>query len=222
MTLPAQLPGRFDALFFDMDGTLIDSTPCVERIWRNWAGEHDIDADHLIANMHGVRGVDVISRFAPNADLQTEFDKLLQRELTDMDGTIAITGIAERLAELRGVRVAIVTSAPRPLAQSKLEYCGLTPPDFMVCAEDIANGKPSPDPYLAGASHFGVEPTRSLAFEDAPNGVRSAKAAGMTVIALTTSHTAEELAEADLLIRDWHDLRFQAEADGSVTVSKNA
>ncbi|GHD58793.1 HAD family hydrolase [Jeongeupia chitinilytica] len=219
MSLPAHLPNRFDAIFFDMDGTLIDSTPCVERIWRNWAGEHGIDAENLIANMHGVRGVDVIRRFAPNADLQTEFNKLLERELTDMEGTIAIPGIAARLTELDGVRTAIVTSAPRPLAKSKLEYCGITPPAFMVCAEDVADGKPSPAPYLAGAKHFGVDPARSLAFEDAPNGVRSAKAAGMTVIALTTSHPADELREADFLIGDWHDLHFSAEADGGVTVT---
>ncbi|BCL75018.1 glycerol-3-phosphatase [Jeongeupia sp. HS-3] len=219
LRLPAPLPNRFDALFFDMDGTLIDSTPCVERTWRNWAGELGIDAEHLIANMHGVRGIDVISRFAPDADLQTEYEKLLQRELSDMEGTVAINGVAERIAELDGIRAAIITSAPRPLAQSKLEYCGITPPAFMVCAEDIVNGKPSPDPYLAGAQHFDVDPARCLAFEDAPNGVRSAKAAGMTVIALTTSHPADELGEADLLIRDWHDLRFHAEADGSVTVT---
>ncbi|AOX99092.1 HAD family phosphatase [Jeongeupia sp. USM3] len=215
------LTQHFDALFFDMDGTLIDSTPCVERIWRNWAGEHGIDAEHLIANMHGVRGIDVISRFAPHADLQTEFEKLLGRELSDMEGTVAINGVLERIAELQGACTAVVTSAPRPLAQSKLEYCGVTPPAFMVCAEDVANGKPSPDPYLAGARHFGVDPARSLAFEDAPNGVRSAKAAGMTVIALTTSHAAEELAEADLLIRDWHDLRFTVGADGRVAVALN-
>lgn len=216
------LPATFDALLFDMDGTLIDSTPCVERIWRQWGAEVEIDVEDLMAHMHGVRGVDTIARFAPHRDLQTEFEKLLQRELTDLDGTVAITGIRERLAELGHVRHAIVTSAPKVIAETRLDYCRLALPPVQVYGEDVTHGKPHPDPYLRGAALLGVAPGNCLAFEDAPNGVRSAKAAGMTVIALATSHSRDELAEADAVIEDWHALRFVPGPDGRVLVAWEA
>ncbi|HSC80432.1 MAG TPA: HAD-IA family hydrolase [Chitinolyticbacter sp.] len=216
------LPATFDALLFDMDGTLIDSTPCVERIWRQWASEVEIDVEHLMAHMHGVRGVDVIARFAPHRDLQTEFEKLLQRELTDLDGTVVVAGLRERLAELADAPYAIVTSAPRVLAETKFDYCDLTLPAVRVYGEDVALGKPHPDPYLRGAALLGVDSRNCLAFEDAPNGIRSAKAAGMTVIALATSHTHDELTEADAVIADWHALHFVASPDGRVTVAWEA
>ncbi|GLS03268.1 glycerol-3-phosphatase [Chitiniphilus shinanonensis] len=214
------LPATFDALLFDMDGTLIDSTPCVERIWRRWAADIGIEADELIANMHGVRGQDTIQRFAPHVDQEREFKRLLDWELTDLEGTLPVTGILERIAELDGARYGIVTSAMRQLATLKLEYCGLTAPAATVCSEDVARGKPYPDPFLLGAEQLGVDPTRCLAFEDAPSGVRAAKTAGMTVIALTTSHRPDQLAEADLLIGDWRELRFATDGRGGVTVSR--
>ncbi|TJZ67768.1 HAD family hydrolase [Chitiniphilus eburneus] len=215
------LPATFDAVLFDMDGTLIDSTPCVERIWRRWAADVGIDAEELIAHMHGVRGQDTIKRFAPHVDLDREFNRLLEWELADLEGTTAIVGIEQRVAELRGARYGIVTSAMRQLAQVKLNYCGLVPPAAMVCSEDVEHGKPFPDPFLLGARQLLADPERCLAFEDAPSGIRAAKTAGMTVVALTTSHHPDELAEADLLISDWRALRF-ALADGGAVVVAHA
>jgi sugar-phosphatase len=66
-----------------------------------------------------------------------------------------------------------------------------------VYGEDVPRGKPAPDPYLTGAARLGVPPTSCLAVEDSPHGIASAKAAGCTVIAVTTTHRAADLAAAD-------------------------
>ncbi|UXY13778.1 HAD-IA family hydrolase [Chitiniphilus purpureus] len=218
--MPLALPCNFAALLFDMDGTLIDSTACVERIWRTWAQEAGVDADTLLAHLHGVRGRDVLRRFAPHLDQEQAYQQLLQRELTDLEGTRPIAGVVERMHELSGLPIAIVTSAPRALAKVKLAHCGVTAPTVMVCAEDVARGKPAPDPYLHAAAQLGVAPAACLAFEDAPSGVRAARAASMPVIALTTSHAGTALCEADLHIADWQALRFAPGVGGGITVAR--
>ena len=69
----------------------------------------------------------------------------------------------------------------------------------MITADDITNGKPDPEPYLAGARVLGYGPTKCLVFEDAPSGIRSAKSARMVAIGVPTTYKAEELAEADAI-----------------------
>jgi sugar-phosphatase len=66
-------------------------------------------------------------------------------------------------------------------------------PGVLVCAEDVLRGKPSPDVYLLAAAGLGVVPTECLVVEDAPAGIEAARAAGMEVVALTTTHPCEEL-----------------------------
>ncbi|XZG71691.1 HAD family hydrolase [Chitinibacteraceae bacterium HSL-7] len=204
----------FAAALFDMDGTLIDSTPCVARLWREWAEAEGLDADEVLANMHGVRGLEVIARYVAPERVEACYQSILQREQVELDGTVALPGIHARWAELAGAPLAVVTSAARSLMQTKLPWCGLGIPAAAVCAEDVSAGKPDPAPYLAGAGLLNADPARCVAFEDAPSGVRSARAAGMTVIALTTSHSANELAEAHHIISGWDALTFSTGAQG--------
>jgi sugar-phosphatase len=70
----------------------------------------------------------------------------------------------------------------------------------MVTAEDVANGKPHPEPYLKGAELLGMNPAECLVIEDAPAGIRSAHAAGMKVIGLASTYPASALREADAVI----------------------
>jgi sugar-phosphatase len=100
----------------------------------------------------------------------------------------------------------VVTSAPRELALAKIAKVGLPEPKLLICAEDVENGKPHPEPYLAGARQLGFDPDRLVAIEDAPAGIASARSAGMTVIALRTTHPDGALTEADLVVHDLHDL----------------
>ncbi|WP_035851651.1 HAD-IA family hydrolase [Deefgea rivuli] len=176
---------------FDMDGTLIDSTPCIERIWQRWAERNDISFAEVMRVMHGRRGEETIALVAPHLDVQTEQALLIAEELSSLEGTIAITGAAEFLNQLNNEQWAVVTSAPRELALAKLAYVGLPTPKYLIGAEDVAQGKPHPAPYQQGAALLNVSPAECIAFEDAPNGIHSAHTAGSTVIVITAAAGAD-------------------------------
>jgi sugar-phosphatase len=80
----------------------------------------------------------------------------------------------------------------------------------------VTNGKPHPEPFLAGAARLGFAPGDCVVFEDAPSGVRAGRDAGCTVVATTYSHSAEELGEADYRIADVTGVRVEQENEGLV------
>ena len=94
-----------------------------------------------------------------------------------------------------------MTSCSPPLAAARFAAAGLAPPAVLITSDLTARGKPHPDPYLAAAAALGVRPEACLVIEDAPAGVAAARAAGMTVWAVTTTHAAAEL-DADLVLAD--------------------
>jgi sugar-phosphatase len=96
----------------------------------------------------------------------------------------------------------VVTSATDPLARVRLAAGGVPIPERIVTAETVSQGKPHPDPYLAGAALLGIAPGECVVFEDAASGTKSARAAGCTVVATTSSHSIESLADAHYLIHD--------------------
>ena len=127
----------------------------------------------------------------------------------------ALPGAREAVAGLPRNRWAVVTSGNRRLALARLAAAGLTAP-ALVTADDVARGKPDPEPYLLGARRLGVEPGRCLVVEDAPSGLQAAQAAGMGTVAVTTTHRAEEL-HADAVIGALDAIRVVA-SDGHLTV----
>lgn len=125
-------------------------------------------------------------------------------------GIVALPGVRSIIDELlpaKGFphpRWAICTSATRAYASAALEIARIDIPDVFVAAEDVKKGKPSPDPYLLGASLCGVEPSKCLVIEDAPAGVRSGLAAGCKVVGLLTTHSRQQMEESQphLLVPD--------------------
>jgi sugar-phosphatase len=111
-------------------------------------------------------------------------------------------------------RYAVVTSATRELAIARLGYAGLPAPANIVSADDVRDGKPSPEPYLAGAKLLGMKAKDCLVFEDAPAGINSARAAGMRVVALQTTYSAHELQDADALVKSLDEVEVTLQADG--------
>ena len=199
---------NYAAVLFDMDGTLLDSTACIEGIWRRWSARHGLDADTVMPHVHGRRSSETIAAVAPDLDVAAEDAAFQLEELGSLHGITRIAGAAELLAalEARGQRWGVVTSAPRRLALAKIAHVGLPEPKWLVCAEDVANGKPHPAPYLAAAILMECAPDRLVAIEDAPAGIASARDAGMAVIALRTTHADAELAVADRIVDDLRDL----------------
>ena len=93
----------------------------------------------------------------------------------------------------------------------------------MVSADDVVNGKPNPEPYLKGASLLKMEPRECIVVEDAPAGIAAAHAAGMTVVALTTTYPASALQEADAIVSALADLAVSISDEGlTVSVDRSA
>jgi len=191
------------ALLFDVDGVLVDSTPSVARVWRRWALERNLDPELVIAQAHGRRSIETIRQFAPHLDAEQENLYVENLEIADKEGIIPIPGALELLRQLPADRFAVITSGTRALAMARLQYAGFPWPRHSVTADDVVNGKPSPEPYLKGAALVAAAAGDCLVFEDTPAGIKSARAAGMPVIALSTTLSAKELSGADAVLRSF-------------------
>lgn len=188
------------AILFDLDGVLVDSTLAVERVWRRWAQDHNVDPEYVMANAHGRRSVETIRIVAPHMDAERENLNVERMEIEDKDGIVAIPGARELISSLPPERFMIVTSATAALASARLGYAGFSVPEHLITADDVSEGKPSPEPYLKGAAALGFTPSDCIVFEDTLAGVKSGKAGGMRVIGLTTTYPAEELKAADVVL----------------------
>jgi sugar-phosphatase len=191
---------KCSAVLFDMDGVLVNSTPAVTRVWRQWAVEHGFNPDEVARKAHGRPSLSTIRDYLPHADHTAENREVERREIADLEGVIALPGVLELLRTLPVDRWTIVTSSTRPLAEVRLRAAGLPQPARLVTSNDITNGKPAPDPYRKGAEVLGFRPEECLVVEDVPAGIQSGKAAGALVIALTTTLPASELYRAGA---DW-------------------
>ena len=190
---------KAEALLFDLDGTLIDSSGSTRRAWSAFAVRNGLDPEEVVASVQGQPSAESSARLArPGADLEEEARFVEDFELADTEGIVPLPGAIAALTS--GKKVAIVTSCTDALAEVRINAAGLPWPDVVVTANDINKGKPDPEPFLLGAKKLGVSPRDCVVFEDAPAGVESGKAAGALVIALRTTHPEETLAEADLLV----------------------
>jgi sugar-phosphatase len=193
----------YAAFLFDMDGTLLDSSAVVHRVWGAWAKRHGVDAETLFAKVHGVRAEDTIRRFAgPGVDVDKETQWILDAEVDDVEGVVAIEGIHALIDQLDPGTWTIVTSASRVLAAKRLRAAKLPIPETMVTAEDVQRGKPDPQGFLLGAERLGVNITECLVFEDSAAGVAAARVAGADVAIIGGSVPGRE---GDYLLANYLD-----------------
>jgi mannitol-1-/sugar-/sorbitol-6-phosphatase len=186
---PPAFSRKFAAFLFDMDGTLIDSSAATLRCWGAWADRHGLDKDEFLPTIHGVKGVDTISRLGiPGLDPVAEAASILVAEMEDLDGIVAISGVVEFLNSLPSDNWAIVTSAPAELAKLRLAAAGVRAPDVIVTGEDVAVGKPHPQCFLLGAQRLGVNIEDCVVFEDAHAGIRAGESAGAALVVITATH----------------------------------
>ncbi|MEJ8631680.1 HAD-IA family hydrolase [Sphingomonas sp. I4] len=204
------LPTRaFGDFLFDMDGTILSSIASAERTWARWAKRHGLDVAAFLPTIHGVQSVETIRRLGlPDIDPVAEAHALTEAEMLDVDDVVPIGGAAAFLAALPPDRWAIVTSAPRRLAEVRLKAAGLPLPGVFVTAEDAERSKPAPDGFLLGAERLGIAPQNCLAFEDAPAGIAAAEAAGMTVVVITETHR-HPMDTAHATVADYRDLAVE-------------
>ena len=213
MTIHAQ------ALLFDNDGTLVSSLASVDRCWTRWAGEYGITAEEFARiELHGRPAAEIAADLLPAHVVPEAVARIEALEVEDVPngGVQLLPGTRELLASLPADRWAVVTSATRRLAEARLDAVGILP-KTMIAADDITRGKPDPEPYLLAARQLGVDPAHCVVFEDAPAGLQAGRAAGMTTVALTTTHQAHEL-DADLVVPNLSALSALV-TDGGVEIS---
>lgn len=178
---------QFDAVIFDLDGTLIDteSLALATGMAAFAAVGNPVDESF----MHTLVGVDNPTANARIAALYPalDFDALHRHWRAGFDHGVDTNlqlkpGVAELLAAL-GLPKAVATSSDRASAIYKISRAGLAPHfPHVVSRDDVASPKPAPDPFLRAAELLGVDPNRCLAFEDSEIGAEAAMAAGMYVI----------------------------------------
>ncbi|MDK1345820.1 HAD family hydrolase [Streptomyces sp. 378] len=197
MTIHAQ------ALLFDNDGTLVSSLASVDRCWTRWAREYGITAEEFArVELHGRPAAEIAADLLPAEVVPQAVARIEDLEVDDVPngGVHLLPGTRDFLDSLPADRWAVVTSATRRLAEARLDAVGILP-KTLVAADDITRGKPDPEPYLLAARALGVDPAHCVVFEDAPAGLTAGRAAGMTTVALTTTHQAREL-HADLVVEN--------------------
>jgi sugar-phosphatase len=194
---PQTLLANARGLLVDLDGTLIDSDSAVRRAWSRFAVRHDLDPEAVTRTAQGRPSRETIRRLLPDhPDLDGEIARLDADEVGDVEGVVALPG-AHDLLTRTDRPLAIVTSCTLALARARLQATGLPEPEVLVTADLVTRGKPHPEPFLLGAERLAVAPSDCVVLEDAPAGIAAGRAAGATVIALRTTHAAEDLRDAD-------------------------
>ncbi|PNS19751.1 hypothetical protein CAC42_7718 [Sphaceloma murrayae] len=218
----------FRALLFDMDGTIIDSTPAIEKYWQGIGAEIGVDPATILATSHGRRSIDTLAILAPHL---ANWDYVCHKEglvpLEHGSDAVEIPGARALLSSLSAASApwAIVTSGTRPLVQGWIDVMHLAQPQHLVTAEQVPRGKPDPAAYLLGAERLGIDAAEAkgelLVLEDAPSGIRAGKAAGFKVVAVASSHEIEQLWEAgaDWVVRDLRSVKFEGLSGGMTKIA---
>ncbi len=211
---------KISALIFDMDGVITDTMPYHCRAWRHIFASQGIKASHEdIYKREGQKGIDSV------------------RELFTEKGKFFTEGIAQQLLEekeelfkqilkqkfipgsrrfikrcvAQGFKLALVTGTSRHEAQRLLPKELWDCFNVTVCGTDVQNGKPHPEPYLKALSLLKVSPKRAVVFENAPFGIRSARAAGLFCLGLETSLPAAYLENADVVFSSFKEIESKVQ-----------
>ena len=209
--------GRMGVIF-DLDGVLVDTGWAHRRAWYDLAEREDLDMSHeFFASTFGMQNYQILpmlyGRDLSRDEIKRLSDWKEQRYRDLIAEKLALPPGADRLLdELKdaGFLLAIGSSAPKANLDLVLERLHLNHYfDVCVTKEDVANGKPAPDTFLKAAQKLALPPHRCVVVEDAVQGVEAGKAAGMVVIALTTTRDQAALSRADMIVDGLGELKVE-------------
>lgn len=198
------MENRYSAFIFDMDGTLVDNMSFHTDAWIEYLTELGTNPDPLtfMELTAGKINTEIFRMFL-GADLTDEQIAFHSAEKEDRYRRLYLPhmrpmpGLVEFLQQARaaGMRLGVATAANWENVEFVLQGIGLREAfDTIVTADDITRGKPDPEIFLIAAQRLGVPQARCLVFEDSLMGIEAARRAGMASVALTTSITAQKVA----------------------------
>lgn len=202
------------AVLFDFDGLMLDTEYPEYLAWREVFAAHDCVLAPETWVLHTGKGA-TLNSFSPYEALEQNLGRTIDRDAIRtsrrqrfaelMEAEALLPGVEARMQEARlfGMRIAIVSSSPREWIEKHLSRFGLIGAfDAILSADDVTNTKPDPELYLAALTKLGVRAEQAMVFEDSPNGIASAKDAGLYCVAVPNRLTNLcNLDRADLVVQ---------------------
>lgn len=197
------------AVIFDLDGVLVDTGEFHKQAWYDLVEMYGIGmSDEFFVRTFGMQNYQIIpTLFDIELGMEeiTEMSEWKEKRFREIaDGKITVLDGVESLVaglKLNGFKLAIGSSTTRSNIDFFLSNMSISDNiDDYVVGEDVSNGKPAPDTFLKAAEKLGVGANKCVVFEDAVQGVEAGKAAGMKVIAVTTTRAKEDLNKADVVV----------------------
>ena len=205
-------------VIFDLDGVLIDSGWAHRQAWFDLAEKESLKfSDEFFNDTFGMQNAQIIPMLVGRELVPAELEEMSewkeQRYRDIVSENLALSPGAERLmAELKkeGFRLAIGSSTPKANLDLIFECLNLNNYiNAYVTKEDVKNGKPAPDTFIRAAQKLSLLPKHCVVVEDAIHGIEAAKAAGMSVIALTTTRDRGDLSGADIIADSLDELKVE-------------
>jgi HAD superfamily hydrolase (TIGR01509 family) len=202
------------AALFDLDGVVFDTEPQYTEFWGSQCRLYHPERPGLEHEIKGSTLTQIYDRWF-SGELEKE-QPVVTRRLDEFEAQMRfeyIDGFEELIADLHahGVKTAVVTSSNQP----KMESVYRAQPAFkqlfdaILTSEDFEYSKPHPDCYLKAAARFGAAPEECVVFEDSFNGLKSGRAAGMKVVGVATTNTAEAISSfSDIQIKDYNSVDY--------------
>ena len=209
-----------EAVLFDFDGVLADTTRWHIEAWKNVLGELKFVVEPEIVYLNeGRPAFEIAQRLAENVGSQfgeSDAKKLALRKnalFREIHNSQTAQGAENLLRELkkRGKKTALVTGTVMENVTNVLSEESLQLIDVIITEKDTARGKPAPDPYLGAAKKLDIDPAKCVAIENAPLGIQSALAAGMQCVALATTLHPRHLSAANLIYANLMELSDRLE-----------
>jgi len=201
---------NYKAVLFDMDGVIVDSEPLHVAAFQATLKRygHDLSEDQYKKHFAGKTDEAGFKHYFDFINETVELSAIMDEKARAYlelaaDQLVSYPGVIEFINELamQKVPLALVTGSLRAEAEITLKTFNIDRYfSVVIAAEDISHSKPSPEGYLKASTALGVEPSDCVVIEDAPSGVKAALAAGMRCLAVTTTHTSDELSQASVLI----------------------